>query len=1038
MGEHQLHDFFKASVLRKYLLPLCLLLSMGFVQAQSKVVWGTVTGQDNTPLLGVNITIVGLNKGTNSDFDGNYQIEVSPNQILRFEYLGYQAKEVTFDGSSVINVVLKTSTEQLNEVVVVGYGTQKKKVSTAATSVVGGDDIVQTASLGATSAIQGQTTGVSISASSGQPGAAMVVNIRGVGTAGNSNPLYVVDGVVVDNGIDYLDSSIIERIDILKDASAASIYGARAANGVVLVTTKKGKDGKMNVSFNSYAGFQHVYKKLDLLSTKQYAMIMNEARVNTGLAPAYSNSQIASMSNHDWQDDLFNNGALKQNHSLLISGGDEKATYSTGLSYYGQEGLIGSKTGQSDYDRITFTANATYNVIKDHLKIGENFSFANINSSGVSDDGVYNNSIRGFLNAPPTMSAYDANGNFAGSSIASDITNPLGSLYYNNFNENKINRVVGNVFAEGKFLNGFTFKTSFGVDINNSNYRSFSPIYQLSTVGYNTVSSVTQSANNGTSWIWENTLQYDTTINDVHNINVLLGTSARKGVYQEMSATGKNLIFSDFKHAYLSNATDKEQNTVSGKRTDYSIQSYFGRLLYDYDNKYLFTATIRRDGSSEFGANNKYAIFPAFSAGWNLDEESFFPQNDIVSKLKLRASWGQNGNDQFSKAFAYMSTISSYDKNYHFGTGESEIPLQTGASPDAISNPNLKWETSEQWDLGFDAKIFTSLNLTFDYYHKTTKDWLVQAAVPDIAGADAPFINGGDILNKGVELGLNYKTRVNKDLFITVNGNISFNNNEVLRIDNANGIIYGDPNLLFQGMDEMNRVQEGYPIGYFYGLKTKGLFQNQAEIDQYAKNGTLIQPNAKPGDVRFLDLNDDGKIDQNDKSMIGDPNPDFQYGINFTANYKAFDFSVYTYGVGGNQNTFGVHDYSRPYNNYTTRILNRWTSEGTSNTIPRVTYGTTENGNYNKFSDLYVQDAGFFRIKAVNLGCDLAKLTDGLKMFSKFRLYVTANNLFTFTNYQGMDPEIGFGNVNQSWARGVDVGFYPQPRTYLLGLNVNF
>lgn len=1026
---------------RKYctstMLPFCMtillsifMMQSGFAQQRTLSVSGKITSSsDGMGIPGTSVIVEGTNSSTTTDFDGNYKIDVKSDGALKFSFVGYKTQRVSVNNRNSIDVVLQLETAELKEIVVIGYGTQKKKVSTAATSVVSAKDIQSVASADVVNALQGQTSGVNVTSTSGQPGAGMVINIRGVGTAGNNSPLYVVDGVVVDNGIGYLDPSSIERVDILKDAAAASIYGARAANGVVLVTTRKGKDGKMNVALSSYTGYQQIAKRLDLLNTQEYTTIVNESRVNSGLSPLYTPQQIAAFPNHDWQDDLFNEGAMKQNHSLMITGGDKKSTLATGLSYYGQDGLIGSQTNQSKYERITFNVNSTSEVIEDHLKIGENFSYANIESSGVSDDGIYSNSIRGFLNAAPIDAAYDENGDFAHSVISSDVSNPLGSLYYNNFNENKIDRYVGNIFAEAKFLKNFTFRTSFGVDITNSTYRSYVPVYSLSSNTNNTVSSVTQSANKGLGWLFENTLQYKASINDAHHFDVLVGTSAKENTSEYMSATGKNLNFDDFAHAYLSNATDQTSNTVSGSRYDYSIQSYFGRLLYDYNNKYLFSATIRRDGSSNFGPNNKYAVFPAFSAGWNVDRESFFPENNVVKSLKIRASWGQNGNDQFAEQFAYMSTISSYDKSYHFGT--TDETLQVGSSPDALSNPDLKWETSEQLDLGFDLTLFSSLTFTFDYYDKTTKDWLVQASVPDIAGATAPFINGGDINNKGLEFGLGYRTNFGEDWTFSANGNASFNENEVVRIANAEGIIHGDTNLLFQGLDEMNRVEVGQPIGYFYGLKTDGIFQNASEL-------TSVQPNAQPGDVRFVDLNGDGKIDANDKTKIGDPNADFTYGFNLEVTYKAFDFSIYTYGVAGSQNAFGVHDYTRAYNNYTTSVLNRWTTEGTSNSIPRVTYGTDANGNYTKFSDLYIQDADFFRIKTATLGCDLTKLTNSLGFFSKFRLYVAANNLFTFTQYQGMDPEIGFGNSNQSWARGIDVGYYPQPRTYMMGLNVNF
>lgn len=1005
------------------------IMQSGFSQEQSGTVSGKITSsEDGMGVPGASVVVQGAKSGTSTDFDGFYKIGAKKGDIILISFIGFKTQRITVGTQKTINVVLQTESNELKEIVVIGYGTQKKKVSTAATALVSGEDIQQVASLDVVNALQGQASGINVTSTSGQPGAGMVVNIRGVGTAGNSSPLYVVDGVVVDNGIGYLDPSSIERMDVLKDASAGSIYGARAANGVVLVTTKKGKDGKMNVSFNSYAGFQNVAKKLDLLNTQEYTTIMNEARVNSGLTPLYTQAQVAGFPNHDWQDDLFAEGTVKQNHSLTISGGDQKSTIATGLSYYGQEGMIGSATNQSQYDRITFNVNSTSEVIKDYLKIGENFSFANIKSSGVADQGIYSNAIRSFLNAAPIDSAYDDNGDFAHSSISTDISNPLGSLYYNNFNETKINRYVGNIFAELKFFRNFTFRTSFGVDMTDNNYRSFRPVYSLSSNNNNTVSSVTQNASKSLGWIFENTLQYKATLKENHNFDVLVGTSAKKNTSDFMEGTGKNLTFDDFSHAYLSNATDQTSNTVKGNRSDYAIQSYFGRLLYDFNNKYLFTATLRRDGSSNFAASNRYGYFPAVSAGWNVDRD-FFPESKLVNNLKLRASWGQNGNDQIP-AFSYMSTISSYNKNYHFGTGTET--LQTGSSPDQLANANLKWETSEQTNFGFDATLFNNFTITFDYYDKRTKDWLVLASIPAYAGATAPYINGGDIQNKGVEFSLAYRTTFGKDWNFSINGNISHNENKVLRVANSEGIIHGEANLLFQGTDELNRVEVGQPIGYFYGLKTDGIFQNTAEVS------AGVQPNAQPGDIRFVDLNNDGQIDANDKTKIGDPNPDFTYGLNFDLSYKAFDLTINTYGIAGSQNVFGIHDPTRGYTNYTTAVLNRWTTEGSSNSVPRVTYGTDANGNYTKFSDFYVQNADFFRIKNATLGCDLTKLTSKLNFFSKFRLYVAANNLFTFTKYKGMDPEIGFGNSNQSWARGIDVGYYPQPRTYMMGLNVNF
>jgi TonB-linked SusC/RagA family outer membrane protein len=746
---------------------------------------------------------------------------------------------------------------------------------------------------------------------------------------------------------------------------------------------------------------------------------------------------MSALPNTDWQDQMVNNGALKQNQSLTISGTTPTSTYAAGISNATQEGLIGSQDNQSKYTRRSFFVNTTTTLIPEHLKFGENFTYSNLGGNGINDQGIYNNSVRGFMNAPPTMEVYNADGTYGKSDIAPDISNPLGNMYYNNFKKYKGNRFVANAFLEAKFLKGFTFLTNFGIDSNNDSNRSFKPVYDLSSTDYNAISNVTQSGGDSMTWSWENTLNYKVSIGK-NNIDALIGASARSFTSEFSGATGKELIFNDFDHAYLSNATLQTQNTVWGGRSDYRMASLFGRVLYNYDDKYLFTGSIRRDGSSNFGPNNKYGIFPAFSAGWNVDREDFFPKDMFVTKAKLRGSWGQNGNDQLRK-FAYLSTINSVDKNYHFGTGSNEN-LYVGAAPNDLNNPDLKWETSVQTDFGVDLVLFDKVTFVFDWYNKVTTDWLVQPTVTETTGAGAPYINGGDIQNRGVEFALGYNTTFGKDWNFSINGNLSYNQNEVLKIANQSGIIYGDPNLLFQGLDEMNRVQVGKPIGYFYGLKTDGIFQNASEV------AAGVQPNAVPGDVRFVDLNGDGAITQDDKSEIGNPNPDITYGVNMTVSYKAFDFSIFTYGTAGGQNAFGVHDPTRPYNNYATTIINRWTSEGTSNTIPRVTYGSDPNGNYTKFSDLYIQDSDFFRIKDVTFGVDLTKLSSNLDFFSKFRIYVAVNNLYTFTKYQGMDPEIGFGNAQtdssgnqtQPWAKGIDVGFYPQPRTYMVGFNVNF
>lgn len=1004
------------------------LLSMSFGFSQEIVVKGTVlSSTDNMPLPGANVSVAGTNIGTATDFDGNYEITVSPNAQLNFSYIGYITQTISVNGETTINVTLSEDLNDLEEVVVVGYGTQTKKVSTAATSAISTEDLVNTYGEGPEQAMQGQIAGVTMINNSGQPAAGMRINIRGVGTTGDSGPLFVVDGVPVADGVGHLDPNFIERIDVLKDAAASSIYGARAANGVILITTKKGEPGKLNLAYNSYYGLQDIYKKVDLLNATQYATIINEAALNSNMALVFTPGEVASFGEGtDWQEAAVNSAAVKQNHSLTVSGGSEFIRYASSLSYLGNEGIIGSQNGDSNYDRITFSVNTEVQAIPEILTLGENFTYARSNIAGVADEGIYNNSVRGFLNASPIFPVYDENGEFARSRFEDEV-NPAASLFYQNMNENIGNRFVANMYSELTLIKGLTFKTDFGVDINSGRSRSYSPYYILSNSTQNLNPSGTQSASETFRWNWENYFRYKNSFNS-HNIELLAGTTALKQENVYSGASGQGLIFDDFDFIYLDNATDDESYNIFGGKNVYALNSYFGRMFYDYDNRYLVSASYRRDGSSNFGSNNKFGNFYAFSAGWNISEESFFNQDGVINTLKIRGSWGQNGNDRIG-ADRYRSVISSYNKNYFFGIGEDEAEY-IGSVADRIPNPNLKWETSEQLNVGLDARFLNNFTLTFDYYNKLTKDWLIQAAIPQVAGAEAPFINGGDVENKGFEFELGYNKSFG-DFNLSVNGNFAMNDNEVTRINNASGIIQGDSNILFQGIDEMFRVQEGYPVGFFYGYTTNGIFQNEQEVTSHG-----IQPNAQPGDVRFVDVNNDGAIDANDKSMIGNPNPDYTYGLNINLSYKAFDFSVYGYGMAGHENAYGIRDFARSTNNYSADILDRWHGEGSSNTVPRVTLTSDANGNYTRFSDLYIKDASFFRIRSVNIGFDIAQVAD--IPFSKLRLYLSANNLYTFTKYPGMDPEVGIGNVNQNWARGVDVGAYPQPRIYMIGLNMNF
>ncbi|HYG38059.1 MAG TPA: TonB-dependent receptor [Cytophagales bacterium] len=1026
---------------------LFLLFSMGInlvTLAQGKIkITGKITSEvEKEAIPGANVIVKGTTIGTTTDIDGNYALEVGENDILIISYIGFQQEEIPVEGRSVIDVVLVEDLTQLGEVVVIGYGTQQKKVVTAATVTVKSQDIQNTNSLRVEQALQGQTPGVQISSTSGQPGEGLKVRIRGTGTIGESDPLYVVDGVPTTD-ISYLNPSMVERVDVLKDAASAAIYGARAANGVVLITTKKGKEGKMQIALDSYYGIQNLYKKLPLLDAQEYAIIMNEANVNSGQAPVYSQSQINAFGEGtDWIDEATNENAPIQNHSLTVSGGNEKSVFSTALGYFQQEGIFGGKANKSNFERLSFTINSDHKAYKDIVRVGQNLTYTNVNRRGLRVGGIYNNSLRGLFNTTPVFPVYDANGDFAKSPVNADEVNPIAAMYYQDFNKTITDRVLGNVYAEIQPIEGLIFRSDIGADISLTNYNSFDPTYDLSQSSRNLVNSAQQTSSRNIRWNWDNTLRYSRSFGN-HNLDVLIGISAQESRDIAMGATKEGLIFDDFDHAYLTNGTIDTTVIAYGYRTDYALYSQFGRLNYNFNQKYLLSATVRRDGSSNFGPDQRYGIFPSVSAGWVLSEEGFLRDVTSISQLKLRASWGQNGNDRVPiygpngqmLGFPYMATLSSNDRDYYFGSSDVKY---IGTSPDKIANPDLKWETSEQIDIGIDARIFKNIDISMDYYIKTTKDWLIVAPVPDLVGTDAPWINGGAIENKGFEFQVGYNNTFG-DLSVGVSANAAFNQNKVTEINNSEKIIHGDPNLI-QGLSEINRAEVGKPVGYFWGYKVAGIFQNEEEIQNYRNNEKVVQPSAVPGDVKFVDLNGDGSINDLDKTMIGDPNPDATYGFNVNLGYKGFDLSIYTYGMAGNQNMFGVRNVERYYFNYTTDILNRWHGEGTSNSVPRVTNGSEANKNYLNFSELYIQDASFFRIKSLNIGYDFSRLLPK-SPFTKLRLYVSANNLFTFTKYKGMDPEIGFGDRTgnrYNMTSGVDVGYYPQPRSFMTGVNIQF
>lgn len=919
---------------------------------QAKKVTGEVTSAtDGSLLIGVSVQVQGSSMGTITDLDGKYSLDVNAGETLVFSYIGFKTQSVKVGTSSTINVVLEEDNEVLDEVVVVGYGVQKKKLVTGATVQVKGENIAKLNTTNPLQAMQGQTPGVNIASISGQPGSELKVSIRGLGTVGNAEPLYLIDGVRGD--ISNLNPADIESIDILKDAASAAIYGAQAANGVVLVTTKSGKEGKAEVSFDAYYGVQNVVKKAELLNTEQYMMIMDEQRLNSGNSTPYDWSSYKSiydangnLYDTDWLGAMFKDNAKLQSYTLGVSGGSSTSKYSISMGYMSQEGIIGGED-VSNYSRYNFRVNSEHNLFKDLLKVGEQVSFVYRRNTGIGVGGQYNNTLRGAYSAAPFVPIYSDNNIYdspyndtSNSDWNPEDGNPYGSMMTATNNENKNAFFAGNVYAELQPIKNLKIRTVFGANYYTNEYRSFSPLYQFGSQSRNTRTSVTQNM------------------------------------------------------------------------------------------------------PSRFARGHRYGFFPSISAGWILTNEKFMKNTSSwLDYLKLRVSWGQVGNQNIDN-YQYLAPIKMTNVHYFYGISGNSTAVEAsalgtnwGAYPSRLSNEALTWETSEQTNIGFDARFFASrLGVNFDFYIKSTKDWLLQAPILNTTGTGAPYINGGDVKNTGVELALTWNDNIGKDFSYNISLNGAFNKNKVGKIPTEDGIIHGSSNELYNNAAEFYRAENGEPIGYFWGYQTAGIFQNEREIEEWRAAGNgILQADPQPGDVRYVDVDHNGVINDDDKVNLGNGIPDFTLGFNIGFEYKGFDLSLVANGAFGHQIVQSYRNHTRPQPNYTVEILERWHGEGTSNRIPRV---TDSNINW-EFSDLYIHNGNYLRLSTMTLGYDFSKLFR-FKAFKQARLYFQVQNLLTITKYNGMDPEVGYGADSNAWVSGVDLGYYPRPRTVLVGVNLKF
>ena len=982
-------------------------------------------------LPGVSILVKGSSSGTQTDFDGLYFLsKVNKNAVLVFRYLGYKQKEVVVT-SGTINVSLVLEAQSLDEIVLIGYGSQKKKETTGAVSVISSQTIEDLKPTRIEQALQGQVAGVNITTTSGAPGAASNIRIRGVSTNGDNQPLILVDGNRIED-LSVINPSDIESINILKDATAG-IYGVLAANGVIIITTKSGrKNTDFKFTLNSYTGLQNTTREISLLNATEYALLANEAHAANGEALPFTDVRYFGQGTN-WQDEVFQT-ALISSTDITINKGTEKSTYSFGASYLDQDGIVGGD--KSNFNRITARLNFTTDLLK-NLKFTSSSVYTNTNRKGLSEN-TLGSVLFNALNMPSNLSIRDTDGNYTlapNDGVGIEVINPLAQIQ-DSYNKAWVNKFSGSYGLNYSFLKHFSVESRIQFNQAKVTSKNYTPevFYGNSKVFNNGV--LDDDINNAGVFEGEQTykdytfdafVKYEQNINDAHDIKFLLGTSVyRSQGINDVSLTGFGANGNSLSSVSVSDADSFQDNLELSNSPrqffDDRLLSYFTRFQYNYKSKYLFSAVLRRDGSSNFGPENKFGFFPSGSLGWVASEESFLEDSDAINFLKFRASYGIIGNARIG-SFGFVSTMSGE------GVYVFDDALTYGSAEGVLSNPEVRWEKQKPLDFGVDMRLFNRFDITADYFSKTTEDLLIRAEVSGILGVSAPgsgvpTINAGTIRNEGIEFSIAYKERISDDFKFGLTYNFTTLKNEVLKVN-----LSDDPLTVTGfglGGQEFARMEVGLPIGYFYGYQTAGIFQTQAEVDEHA-----TQTNANPGDLRFVDLNEDGKITPDDRTNLGDPIPELTMGMNFSFDYKNFDFNMYAFASIGNDI---VRNYERnlALTNRPAYYLDRWKGPGTSNTFPRVTTGATGN---TLFSDFYVEDGSFVRLQNVQVGYSLNSEEATRFGLDKLRLYLSASNLFTLTNYKGYDPTASNGNP---LGGGLDNGFYPSPKTFILGVNLNF
>lgn len=991
-------------------------------QQKLQTVKGMVKGPDGLPVIAANISQKGANNATITDLYGNFTLNVTGQQpVLVISYIGYVTTEINVSGRPFVEVVLQEDVAALDEVVVVGYGTMRKKDVTGAVSSVRTEEITKSASSNVLQAIAGKMSGVQVVQNSGAPGGDVSILIRGVGTINDASPLYVIDGVPVSGGMWYLNPNDVESIDVLKDASATAIYGSRGANGVVMVTTRQAQEGRTEISFDYSYGIQNTAKTYDMLNASQYAALHNEMRTNAGpeysLNPAFSDPESLGAGT-DWMDAIFRTVPM-QKVNLSMLGGNQKISHATSLGYYTQDGIMKN----SSYNRLSLQSNISSKLTSNvTVRANVNLSAENRRTQPVGT--VIQNAMR----ILPSIPILDDNGEYAGPTGNAEwngnALNPVAIINEQNYRMKGF-RMLSNISLEWEIIKGLKFKTTGGAELGYDYNNSYIPKYKW---GMNESKNTMQSVSSAYEqlYLWDNTLSYDKTFGK-HRINAMAGTSYQEYKKESVSAAGSGRA-SELT-TELDNAT--KATDVGGNSYRWALMSYMARLHYSYDDRYLLTATFRADGSSKFGKDNRFGYFPSFSAAWNISNEAFMQSVKPISQLKLRAGYGQTGNQNIG-AYAFADRL-SVNGVYNFGSQRGfESSMVNLIYPYLLSNPSVKWEAVEQYNVGVDLGFLKNrIVANLDFYVKNTRDMLTKKPVPQTSGtsldqADWPPVNIGKVLNRGFEFTINTKNFVGAFKWET-SLNMSFNHNEVVSI--------GGPEIL----SGVSLIREGQPINSFYGYKAGGIYQTLDEVftgpamENRAQDKASHNPykNTSPGDMWFVDVDGNGEINDLDRTVIGNPSPDCIFGFNNTFSYKNFDLSIFFQGAFGNQVWNGVratHESMNSTYNQLSSTLDRWTEEGSNHSMPRAIYADPNNNG--RASTRWLEDGAYAKLKNLTFGYTLPEKWTSKAKIKSFRLYASFDNLCTLTNYSGLDPEAGLS--------GLDYGVYPTARTYMFGVSVKF